>query len=984
MGAVLLGWSILLAFEHLAVGFGQRELISGSWEMGMARTLVTPIALAALLPLALLAVGFGSLVRRSADEASARGPLAAIVATAAAVVAYGVSFGRHMAEPLVRATFVVGLGLGAFAATWWLLPKAARAFRDGPAAYLLGVPGALVLWLADVRVLPRLYSAFHWGLFVLMLAVAAVVPLASLARRGGDKAARYGGLAVLALATLSVLWAPFAARRLGTADNLRMVLTEHAPIMGRAVRIAALLSPPPPLEPAPDNAAATPGAIPRALDWSARDLLLISVDALRADHLSSYGYARATTPAIDALAAEGALFEAAYCPTPHTSYSVTSMMTGKAMRPLLSLGLGKGSETWAAYVRRYGYRTAAFYPPAVFFIDEDHFTDFEESGFDFEYRKVEFASAEQRVVQVARYLADAPKTPLFLWVHLFEPHEPYVMHESQRFGGAEPTPMDAYDSEIAYADAQIAKLVALVRAERPGVVIAVTADHGEEFGEHGGRYHGTSCYEEQVHVPLVVVGAGIAPRRIATVVQTIDILPTVLSALGVPRPARVRGRDLGPLLVAKDGSGQPADRGVAYAETDEYTLLARASNRLVCARKLGACTLYDVKTDPRETKDVSEAEPAVARELRGLTAAVERDQGRFEPGGAGDAGDAGDWPDAIRRGLQGDVEAAEDIAALLDDASVVVRRKAAEVGFALHSPAVALATRRAMDRDEDVEVQRWCAVALLRMGQPATPMAEALVRDPAREWRRRAALAFAERNDARGEVELATWWKNEAPPQTGLDVERGKELLAALARIRAATAVPALLASFEFVPLRPWIADTLGAIRDARARAPLAAAFAEERYITARTREAHALVALGARSELLAPLARFAGIPEPMTDAIAIAREAKILDAATGGMSVDAPVPTMNGIVSVPRGVPLRLVVLAAVPDGLVSGTAGGIALRESPVTGRVQVIELGSANDARLALHLAAPGGLLAAWVVPHAADIPPPAPMPTDAGPP
>ena len=162
----------------------------------------------------------------------------------------------------------------------------------------------------------------------------------------------------------------------------------------------------------------------------------MTIDALRADHVSSYGYARRTTPNIDRLAARGARFEHAYCPTPHTSYSVTSMMTGKYMRPLLAMGSGEDSETWAGYLRRYGFRTAAFYPPAVFFIDEHRFRRMKADGLGFEYRKEEFAPPELRRAQIAEYVASAPRDkPLFLWVHLFEPHEPYVNHAEHPFAG---------------------------------------------------------------------------------------------------------------------------------------------------------------------------------------------------------------------------------------------------------------------------------------------------------------------------------------------------------------------------------------------------------------------------------------------------------------------------------------------------------------------------------------------------------------------
>jgi hypothetical protein len=640
------------------------------------------------------------------------------------------------------------------------------------------------------------------------------------------------------------------------------------------------------------------------------------------------------------------------------------MMTGKAMRPLMALGLGAGSETWAAQLRRYGFKTAAFYPPAVFYIDPERFGAFEASHLDFEYAKVQFSSAEERVEEVAQYLDGSGPSPLFLWVHLFEPHEPYVMHPTHAFGDGAPKPIDAYDSEIAYADDALGKLVALVREKRPGIAIVVTADHGEEFGEHGGRYHGTSCYEEQVRVPLVVVGPGVSPGRIATVAQTIDLLPTVLSAFGMPRPARVRGRDLGPLLAHRDAGEEP---GLAYVETDDYSLVARGADRLVCARHIGACALYDVTSDPAERIDRSRERSPVAHELRGLLASIERDQGRYEGGAA-------PWPDPIRRGLMRDLDAAEDAAALLDDASASIRRKAAEVMFLLHTPVVAAETQRALSRDDDVEVQKWCALALVRMGTLPSPLAEALLHDPSVAWRRRAALSFASRGDSRGGGELAREWREEAPPHAGLDLEESKERLAAMANIRVAEAVPALLDSLPFVPLRSFIADALGAIGDARARAPLLEQFARERYETSRSHEAEALIALGARRELRKPLARFAGLPEPMLDAVGIAREAKLLEPSAGGVAFEVPAPDLVARVTVPSG-PLRLLVLSAEAQATEKGTLSG-SVGETPLPPEVEapnpnvhVCDLEAAApralESGLEIHLHEPRGILALWVV-------------------
>ena len=264
------------------------------------------------------------------------------------------------------------------------------------------------------------------------------------------------------------------------------------------------------------------------------------------------------------LAAEAVKFDYAYAPTAHTSYSVTSLMTGKYMRPLLLQGAGADSDTWASLLRRYGYRTAAFYPPAVFFIDQPRFESFRTSFLGFEYRKVEFLEGPARARQVTQYLDSQPAgRRLFVWVHLFGPHEPYEAHEGFDFGARD---IDRYDSEIAYADAAVGTITEAFLSKRPNSLVILSADHGEEFGDHGGRYHGTSVYEEQVRVPLIVRAPQLFKAQVgsANPVQTIDLLPTVLSALDVPVPPRMRGRNIGPLLAAK-----AAEPGLALAETEE-------------------------------------------------------------------------------------------------------------------------------------------------------------------------------------------------------------------------------------------------------------------------------------------------------------------------------------------------------------------------------------------------------------------------------
>ncbi len=807
-----------------------------------------------------------------------------------ALVAYGVSDGRHFDLWWRRVGFVAVVAGGAGFAAFHLGPLIARQARERRRVLALGCACAAVCFeVLNAFVLVRLYPAFHWGLALLTVfsvaLFAALIDASTTNVEPADHAApprrALTSLAWLVLPlAAALLWQP-ASQRLARFDNFRLLLLDEAPLLGNVVQASALLAPPPAL-PEFDEAAGQGAARGSPANSSAarvsftdRDILLISVDALRADHLGSYGYSRPTTPNIDALAAEGVRFERAYCATPHTSYSVTSLMTGKYIRPLLLQGIGEQSETWASLLKTYGYRTAAFYPPAIFFIDSDRFESFSNNAFGFEYQKKEFLEGPPRVAQLEAYLAERDTDQrLFVWVHLFGPHEPYDLHPEFDFG---PRDIDRYDSEVRAADETVGQLVAAFRKDRPNAVVMLTSDHGEEFGDHGGRYHGTSVYEEQVRVPLVISARGaVAPHVVEPPVQTIDLLPTTLAALGVPLRPRLRGRDLGPQLA---GAGSADDDGFAYAETDQHSLLAEGSLRLLCQRKLGACRLYDLQSDPTQQRDIALDRPDDFSRLRQRLRRLNSTHGKYERRGLQAEGKG--WPAPILRAISGDGDAAAEVSELLDDADLHVRRKAAETLFRLHRPETAPSLRLALQRDEDFTVRAYAALALTRMGQGASLTGELLDHSDV-TWRRLAALALAETGDDEGRFELIAWWSSGQR-----DYTESMEMLAAFANIQAEDAVPALLRSLPEVRLRAEIAKTLGSIGDPAARGLMARALANEPYQTARSALATALLRLGADNELVVPLRRWLGVADPLQEGLRIATEAGILEHVGGPGSRD-------------------------------------------------------------------------------------------------
>jgi arylsulfatase A-like enzyme len=918
----------LLAVELLGLATIEHRQVASVWELRWGVGGLGPAALALASVFGASGACLGQLLARG-RRTWARATLVALAAVFGAFVGWGVGGGRHLASVGARGGFAVAVALlGALAAyssapfVDRLLERRAQAVRAGALIF------ALLLEIANRFVLVRLYPAFHRGLFALeLLAVAALLPAVPGGLPSGQR--RWLGWAEPILTGVLTLAAWVTAKPLAAclaySDNFRLLALEKAPLLGQAVRFAAWLEPPAPLGEAegPGQAGlATPGNRERPLDWAARDLLLVSIDAVRADHVGAYGYPRRTTPTFDRLARGGAVFEHAYCVTPHTSYSVTSLMTGKYLRPLLIQGAGQDSDTWAGLLRTYGYHTAGFYPPALFFIDAARFETFRDRFLDFEYRKFEFLEGQARVEQVAQYLAGEPRDRrLFLWVHLFAPHEPYVLQSGHDFG---PHDVDRYDSEIAYADQAAGEIIDRFLAVRPHSVVMMTSDHGEEFGDHGGHYHGTTVYEEQVRVPLVVWEPSTVPaHRIAEPVQIIDLLPTVLGALDIPRPPRIRGRDLGALLRE---SNPPSGPGFAYAETEEQALLAYGPWRLVCARQIGACRLFDIGRDPTETRDLGPSEPDRFSDMRQRLRQVSASHGQFERTGL--MAEGRKWPPPILRGAAGDAEAAEEIASLLDDADRVVRRKAAELLFQLKRPSTAAALRLALTRDEDETVRRWCALALTRLGEGA-PLVFEIADLPDQNWRRLGALVLAEQGDRRGEAALIGWWKDEA----ARDYARSRELLNALAKIRSKQAVWPLIQTLGDVRLRPFIAATLAEIGDEAARVPLARALAEERYQGARVAITRSLVELRASFELAEPLVRFLGVPDPLPDGIGYALRTKILEHVGG--------PNRRDLASLVKQIHLGTSVVIVVPRG-GNGTGVRAIVRGRAVDGQAGTLRVG------------------------------------------
>ena len=501
----------------------------------------------------------------------------------------------------------------------------------------------------------------------------------------GERRRRRGALAFAAAVT--ALAASACAHSAGGAAPRARAEPAHRPgrarpAAGRAVTFANALRPPRRWTPRAGRAGrdcARRGRAVARLD-RARLVLLYGRRAARRSRLAptaTRGPPRRTSTPWRAKAPSSS---GAYCPTPHTSYSVTSMMTGKYLRPLLALGLGAGlGDAGPHYLRRYGWRTAAFYPPAVFFIDERPLLALRAGAARLRVREGRVRGPRRcaRSRWPRTSTRRRPTGRCFFWVHFFEPHEPYVdarRRTSSR--AARRADVDAYDSEVATADDGIGRIVRLVRARRPGAVVIVTADHGEEFGEHGGplprhdRLRGAGARAARRRRARGSRRARVRDRRADHRSAADGALGARHSAPGAPARARPRARCWPAAAKAHDdGLRVRRDRRLRAHGVGRRPARLPAPRRRLRALPPGGRPARAARPLGRRPGALRRAARRCCARSSATTGATRRRAGSA-------------WPEALRRGLQGDVDAAPDVAALLDDADVAIRRKAAEVCFA--------------------------------------------------------------------------------------------------------------------------------------------------------------------------------------------------------------------------------------------------------------------------------------------------------------
>jgi choline-sulfatase len=363
------------------------------------------------------------------------------------------------------------------------------------------------------------------------------------------------------------------------------------------------------------------------------DIFLITIDTLRADHVHCYGYDRIRTPALDLLAKQGIRFTQAFTASPITNSSHTSIMTGllPSSHGVSDFGvpLPPIHPTLAALLAKRGYRTAAFIGAVI--LDSKNLAPGLDRGFEFydnfpelTTNKSRWGRIERRGLEVEQraesWLNARSAGAHFVWVHFYDPHDPY-----------EPPPPYSevykdrlYDGEIAYADSALGRFLAYLKKQEwyEGAMIVVVGDHGEGLGEHREDTHGIFLYDSTTHVPLIVKlpNQREAGRTVEAQVRTTDIMPTVLSLLGIPAPPSLDGDSLEPFL-----AGIEATPRTVLGETDYPLRFGWAPLRSV--RKEGfefieapKPELYDLHADPGELRNQYQPWDGTVQKLRRVLA----------------------------------------------------------------------------------------------------------------------------------------------------------------------------------------------------------------------------------------------------------------------------------------------------------------------------------------------------------------------------
>jgi arylsulfatase A-like enzyme/tetratricopeptide (TPR) repeat protein len=380
------------------------------------------------------------------------------------------------------------------------------------------------------------------------------------------------------------------------------------------------------------------------------NVLLITVDTLRADAVGAYGQPGGVTPWIDRLAEAGVRFDDAHAHNVITLPSHANLLSGRlplqhGVRDNGGFRFPSDLDTLATRLKAHGYRTGAFvsaFPlesrfglARGFDVYDDRFADTPRPAFLIQERR-----GTDTVALARRWLDSTSEGRWFCWVHLYEPHFPYEPAEpfASRF------PNDPYHGEVAAADAALGPLVEpILHAGRNGrTLVVLTSDHGESLGDHGEATHGVFAYEAALRVPLIFYQPQLFPPAVVrTPAGHVDLLPTILDALSLPAPDDLVGQSLLPVVEGRE----PTERTTLKGRATYFEALSASLNRrwaplvgVIDDRtkyiELPIPELYDLRADPGEAHNLAHAEPRRLEGMRALLSGVRASAGRSlqEPG----------------------------------------------------------------------------------------------------------------------------------------------------------------------------------------------------------------------------------------------------------------------------------------------------------------------------------------------------------------
>jgi choline-sulfatase len=356
------------------------------------------------------------------------------------------------------------------------------------------------------------------------------------------------------------------------------------------------------------------------------NVVLITLDTVRADHLHCYGNNHVKTPVIDGLARSGALFEKAVTQTPLTEPSHASIFTGT--NPNIhqvrdnGFALKPSSITLATILRRHGWNTAGFVSTTDLqreFGFNQGFNTYDDQIWEDSGANTNLPAASRpaniTVDHAIQWLNTQSDKPFFVWLHLYDAHEPYSPPPQFR----DQYPNNLYDAEIAFEDQQLGRFLESVRQKSPfrKTIVVLLSDHGESLGEHGEYSHGVFLYDSTVRIAWIISGLGVpAGVRIRQQAREIDVLPTILDLLGIHPSSAIQGTSMVPAFFGKKVPSDYSYQETLYPKIDMgWSQLFGIHTAHWMYVRAPRPELYNLDHDPGERNNVIKTHPKIFREL---------------------------------------------------------------------------------------------------------------------------------------------------------------------------------------------------------------------------------------------------------------------------------------------------------------------------------------------------------------------------------